>query len=57
MHGTRGGEYLGLPPAGRVRYVSREFYRVADGLITEEWICSDTRKPAPADPATTAGKM
>lgn len=30
-------------PAGRrVRYVSYEFYRVANGLIAEEWICSDT---------------
>jgi predicted ester cyclase len=27
---------------GRViEYVSYEFYRVADGLIAEEWICSD----------------
>jgi steroid delta-isomerase-like uncharacterized protein len=43
MHGTHSGEYLGLPPNGRpVRYVSHEFYRVADGLIAEEWICSDT---------------
>jgi hypothetical protein len=24
------------------RGVSHEFYRVADGLIAEEWICSDT---------------
>jgi hypothetical protein len=22
--------------------VSHEFYRIADGLIAEEWICSDT---------------
>jgi steroid delta-isomerase-like uncharacterized protein len=43
MRGTHTGEYLGLPPTGRhVTYVSHEFYRVADGLIAEEWICSDT---------------
>jgi predicted ester cyclase len=27
-------------PAG-IHYVSHEFYRVEDGLIVEEWICSD----------------
>jgi predicted ester cyclase len=25
-----------------IEYVSHEFYRIADGLIDEEWICSDT---------------
>jgi steroid delta-isomerase-like uncharacterized protein len=31
-----------LPATGRtIRYVSHEFYRVSDGLIAEEWICSD----------------
>jgi len=36
-------EFLGFHPTGRtVQYVSHEFYRVADGLIAEEWICSDT---------------
>ena len=40
--GTHLGDYLGLPPTGRtVEYVSHEFYRIADGLVTEEWICSD----------------
>jgi hypothetical protein len=24
-----------------IEYVSHEFYRIADGLIAEEWICSD----------------
>jgi predicted ester cyclase len=24
-----------------VQYVSHEFYRVAGGLIAEEWICAD----------------
>jgi len=43
MRGTHEGEYLGIPPSGRtVSYVSHEFYRVEDGLIAEEWICSDT---------------
>jgi steroid delta-isomerase-like uncharacterized protein len=43
MRGTHEGDYLGISTTGRpVRYVSHEFYRVEDGLIGEEWICSDT---------------
>lgn len=43
MRATHRGEYLGIAATGRpVRYVSHEFYRVADGLIAEEWICSDS---------------
>ncbi|HJT37344.1 MAG TPA: ester cyclase [Actinomycetota bacterium] len=39
---THKGEFLGMPATGRsIRYVSHEFYRVRDGVITEEWICSD----------------
>jgi steroid delta-isomerase-like uncharacterized protein len=42
MRGTHEGDYLGLPATGRtVSYVSHEFYRIEDGLIAEEWICSD----------------
>lgn len=42
LRGTHSGEFLGVPATGRrVEYVSHEFYRVADGLIAEEWICSD----------------
>jgi steroid delta-isomerase-like uncharacterized protein len=42
FRGTHSGEFLGIPATGRsVQYVSHEFYRVADGLIAEEWICSD----------------
>ncbi len=41
--GTHAGEFLGFPATGRtVEYVSHEFYRIAGGLIAEEWICSDT---------------
>ena len=43
FRGTHCGEFLGIPATGRtVEYVSHEFYRIADGLIAEEWICSDT---------------
>jgi len=43
FHGTHRGEFLGIPATGRtIEYVSHEFYRIADGLIAEEWICSDT---------------
>lgn len=39
---THKGDFLGIPATGRsIRYVSHEFYRVRDGVITEEWICSD----------------
>lgn len=42
IRGTHSGEFLGIPATGRtVEYISHEFYRIADGLITEEWICSD----------------
>ena len=40
--GTHAGEFLGIPATGRsVKYISHEIYRVGDGLIAEEWICSD----------------
>lgn len=43
LRGTHQGEFQGIPATGRaVRYVSHEFYRVENGLIAEEWICSDT---------------
>ena len=42
FRGTHSGEFLGFPATGRtVEYVSHEFYRIADGLVAEEWICSD----------------
>jgi steroid delta-isomerase-like uncharacterized protein len=42
LHGTHTGEFLGIAATGRpIEYVSHEFYRIADGLIAEEWICSD----------------
>src|SRR6201996_6728481 len=41
FRGTHSGEFLGFPATGRtIEYVSHEFYRIADGLIAEEWICS-----------------
>ena len=43
FRGTHRGEFLGIPATGRtIEYVSHESYRIADGLIAEEWICSDT---------------
>ncbi len=43
FRGTHCGEFLDIPATGRtIEYVSHEFYRIADGLIAEEWICSDT---------------
>ncbi|KQU72454.1 hypothetical protein ASC75_23915 [Aminobacter sp. DSM 101952] len=40
--GTHKGEFLGNQPTGnRVDYQSYEIYRIADGKIAEEWICSD----------------
>jgi steroid delta-isomerase-like uncharacterized protein len=43
FRGTHSGDFLGVPASGRsVEYVSHEFYRLADGLIAEEWICSDS---------------
>ena len=42
FRGTHQGEYLGIPATGHtIEYVSHEFYQIADGLIAEEWICSD----------------
>ena len=42
FRGTHQGEFQGIPAAGRtIRYVSHEFYRVENGLVAEEWICSD----------------
>ncbi|MCV9966705.1 ester cyclase [Pararhizobium sp. BT-229] len=42
MTGTHTGEFLGNQPTGkRVDYQSYELYRIADGKIAEEWICSD----------------
>lgn len=42
LGGTHQGEFQGIPATGRtISYVSHEFYRVADGLVAEEWICSD----------------
>jgi len=43
FRGTHSGEFLGIPATDRIiGYVSHEFYRIADGLVAEEWICSDT---------------
>jgi steroid delta-isomerase-like uncharacterized protein len=42
IRGTHSGEFLGIPATGRaIDYISHEFYRIADGLLAEEWICSD----------------
>ena len=42
FRGTHCGEFLGIPATSRtIEYVSHEFYRIADGLLAEEWTCSD----------------
>ena len=42
LSGTHQGEFQGIPATGRtISYVSHEFYRVANGVFAEEWICSD----------------
>jgi steroid delta-isomerase-like uncharacterized protein len=42
LRGTHTGEFQAIPPTGRtISYVSHEFYRVANRMIAEEWICSD----------------
>lgn len=42
LRGTHQGDFQGIPATGRtISYVSHEFYRVRDGRIAEEWICSD----------------
>jgi steroid delta-isomerase-like uncharacterized protein len=42
LSGTHQDEFQGIPATGRtISYVSHEFYRVANGLFAEEWICSD----------------
>jgi len=42
LSGTHQGEFQGVPATGRtVSYISHEFYRVANGLVAEEWICCD----------------
>jgi steroid delta-isomerase-like uncharacterized protein len=41
FRGTHSGDFLGMPATGRtIEYVSHEFYRLAGGLVVEEWICS-----------------
>jgi steroid delta-isomerase-like uncharacterized protein len=41
--GTHTGEFQGIPATGRtITYSSNEIYRISgNGLIAEEWICSD----------------
>jgi steroid delta-isomerase-like uncharacterized protein len=42
LSGTHQGEFQGIPATGRkISYVSHEFYRVTEGVVAEEWICSD----------------
>jgi SnoaL-like polyketide cyclase len=43
FRGTHLGNTKASPATGReVEYVSHDFYRIAGGLIAEEWICPDT---------------
>lgn len=42
FRGTHTGKFQGIPATGRsIEYTSIEIYRIAGGLIAEEWICSD----------------
>jgi steroid delta-isomerase-like uncharacterized protein len=42
FRGTHAGAFQGIPATGRtIHYASHEFYRFENGLIAEEWICSD----------------
>ena len=42
FRGTHRGAFQGIPATDReIRYVSHEIYRIENGLIAEEWICSD----------------
>lgn len=42
LTGTHRGEFLGNAGTGKtISYKSYEIYRVADGKLAEEWICSD----------------
>ncbi|NLS09474.1 ester cyclase [Nesterenkonia sp. MY13] len=41
--GTHLGEFLGIQPTGKkLNYLSTEIYEIRDGVVTEEWICSDS---------------
>lgn len=43
LTGTHSGDFLGHPSTGRrIDYKSNELYRIVDGKIAAEWICSDT---------------
>lgn len=40
--GTHRGEFVGNPPTGKpISYESNELYRLENGKVAEEWICSD----------------
>ena len=40
---THRGEFLGVQPTGKkLDYLRTEIYEVEDGVVTEEWICSDS---------------
>src|SRR5262249_43716877 len=56
--GTHTGEFLGHQPTGKqVEYRSNELYRIADGKISEEWICSDTLTLMTQIGAIPAGRL
>jgi predicted ester cyclase len=41
--GTHTGDFLGKSPTNRaISYDSNELYRITDGKISAEWICSDS---------------
>ncbi len=43
FHGTHGGEFMGMPPSGRVVSMGLiDIVRVSDGRVVEHWAMGDS---------------